>query len=104
MMIIEPTQTIHMQRDARRLREALHTMRDHLSAQIANLLAPQTQLHDRAGPVAQVHDGARQRLVQRAVGGAEARHAHGQAQCLAEDGAERDADVFSGVVVVNCAR
>jgi hypothetical protein len=74
MMIILALQHIHMQRDPRIERKALQAMADHLCAQVADLLALETrvQVRDEVGAVGQVDDGARERLVERAVGAAEA--------------------------------
>ena len=72
-MVIIPPQAIHMQRDAGGLRKALQAVRDHLGAEVADLLALQAQVHDAVGPVRQVDDGAAEGLVQRRVGVSEAR-------------------------------
>ena len=79
-MIILPSQTIHMHRDARMQRKALQTMRQHLTAQVPNLLALRAQVDDRKRPIREVDDRARERFVERAVGGAEAREARGGVQ------------------------
>ena len=80
MVIILPPQAVHMQRDPRGLRKALQAVRDHLGAEVADLLALQAQVHDAVGPVRQVDDGAAEGLVQRRVGVAEAGQAGGRAE------------------------
>lgn len=76
-------------------------MRYHLAAQVADLLALETEVDDAVGPVREVDDGAREGFVEGRVGGAEAREARGAAQRGGEGIAERYAAVFSGVVVVD---
>ena len=90
-----------MQRDARMLREALKAMRDHLAAQIANLLPLEPEIRDAVRPVRQVHDGARERLVQRRIGVAPPRQPRRRLQRVPEARAQRDADVLGRVVVVD---
>jgi len=53
------------------------------------------------GPVGQVDDGAREGLVERGVGVAEAPQAVGAAERLLEGVAERDEGVLGRVVVVD---
>jgi type III secretory pathway component EscR len=49
MVIIITIGTANMQRDARRLRETLQSVRDHLGAQIADLLALESEVDDCPG-------------------------------------------------------
>lgn len=102
MVVVLAVQAMDVQSDGSALGEALQAVGDHLARQVANLLAAQAEVDDRVGPVGQVDDGARQRLVERAVGAAEARQARRAAQRLLERLAQRDARVFGRVVVVDC--
>lgn len=104
VVVVEAAQAVDVQRDAGGLGEALEAVRDHLAAQVANLLALQAELDDSEGPVRQVDHGPRQRLVQRRVRRAEPRQPRRRAQRLRERVPQGDADVFGGVVVVDCWR
>ena len=101
VVVIEPPQAVHVNRDPRRLRKTLHAMRDHLAAQVSDLLALETQVNDGVGPVGEVYDGTRQRLVKGAVGRAEAGEANGCAEGVFEGGAEGDTDILCGVVIID---
>lgn len=104
MVVIVPPEAVYVQGDAPGLGEALEAVGDHLAAQVANLLALQAQVDDREGPVGQVDDGARQGLVERAVGVAEARETRRGAERGGEGVAQGYADVFGCVVVVDWMR
>lgn len=101
MMIIIAPQTIDMYRNPRILRETRHTMRYHLAAQIPYLLTFEIEGDDREGAVREVHDGAGQRLIERAVGGAEASEASWRSKGGEKGAAEGETDVFGSVVVVD---
>lgn len=101
MMIVLAPQTIHMQRRPTRLGKTLQTMRNHLRAQIPNLLPSESQLRDAVRTIAQVDDGAGQRLVEGAVGGAEPSEAFGAGERGLECSAQSEESVFGGVVVVD---
>ena len=90
-----------MQRDARGLAPALQAVMHHLRAQRADLLGLEAEDADEEGPVREVDDRAREGLVQRGVGGAEAREAGARAQRGGEGAAKREERVFRGVVVVD---
>ena len=100
-MIIRPPKHIDMHRHPGPLAETLQTMRHHLAAEIAELLALEPELGDAEGAVRQVDDGARERLIQRGVGVAETREPGGRAEGGLEGGAERDERVLCAVVVVD---
>jgi len=102
VVVVVAPEAVHVQGDAPGLGEALQAVGDHLAAQIANLFAPEAQVDDREGPVGQVDHGAREGLVQRAVGVAKAGEARGRAERGGESVAQRYADVFGRVVVVDC--
>lgn len=101
MMIILASYTINMQRDPRILRKALHAMRDHLTAQIADLLTLETEFDDCVGTVGEVDDGAGEGFVQRGICGSEACEAGWGAEGVFECAAKGETDVFCGVVVVD---
>ena len=101
VVIILPPETVNVQRDPRRLRKALQAVRQHLAAQVANLLAPQAEVDDAKGAVRQVDHRPGQGLVEGRVGGAEAGQARGDAEGGGEGAAEGDAAVFGRVVVVD---
>lgn len=90
-----------MHRDPRALREALDAVGNHLGAQVPNLLPLQPELDDAERPVREVHHRPAERLVQRGIGGSEAREARGRPEGLGKGVAQGDADVFGGVVVVD---
>lgn len=91
-----------MDGDPRRLGEALHAVRNHLAAQVSDLLALESELNDGVGPVGEVDNGAGQGLVKRAVGGSEAGDANGRTKGFLEGRAKGDADIFCAVVVIDC--
>lgn len=101
MMIVLPPQTIHMQRRPARLRKALQTVRNHLRAQVPDLLPPESQLRDAVRAVRQIDDRAGERFVEGAVGGAEPSEALGAGERRFERGAQGEESVFRGVVVVD---
>jgi hypothetical protein len=72
VVVVVAVQAVHVHGDAGALREAVQAVRDHLAAQVAELLAAQAQVADAVGAVGEVDDGAREGFVQRAVGGSEA--------------------------------
>lgn len=91
-----------MDGDPRRLGEALHTVRNHLTAQVSNLLTLETELDDCVWPVRKVDHGTGQGLVERAVGGSETGNANGRAEGFLEGRSKGDADVFCAVVIIDC--
>lgn len=80
MVVVVAADAVDVHRDARALREAVQAVRDHLAAQVADLLAAQAELAHAVGAVGEVDDGAGQGFVERAVGGAEAGEACGGVQ------------------------
>lgn len=91
-----------MDGDPRRLGEALHAVRNHLAAQVSDLLALETELNDGIGPVREVDNSAGQGLVKRAVGGPEAGNANRRTEGFLKGRAKGNADVFCAVVVIDC--
>lgn len=90
-----------VQREAGVLRKRLEPVRQHLRTQRADALALDAEVDVRKRPVRQVDDGARERLVERRVGVAEASKTSGAAERLLEGVAERDEGVLGRVVVVD---
>lgn len=72
MMIIIPIDKPHMQRDIRRLRKTMQAMRDHLRAEVPDLLAPEAQVDDSPGAAAEVDYGPGEGFVEGGVAAAEA--------------------------------
>ena len=70
-------------------------------ASAAQRLALEAEVDDRARPAGEVDHGARERLVERRVGRAEAGDAAPLAERLVERLAERQRAVLDGVVVVD---
>lgn len=101
MMVIIPISTAHMQRHAGRLRKAMQTMRDHLRAQIPDLLAPEADIDHRPRPAGDVDDRPRERLVKRRVAAPEPLDRLPRAERLRERRAHREKRVFGRVVVVD---
>lgn len=91
-----------MDGDPRRLGKALHAVGNHLTAQVSNLLALETELNDGVRPVREVDYGTGKGLVERTVGGSEAGNANGRTEGFFEGRAKGDADVFCTVVVIDC--
>lgn len=56
MVVVIPIRTPNVQGDIRRLRETVQPMRDHLRAQVADLLAPETNVDHGPGARRQVND------------------------------------------------
>lgn len=77
VVVVVAVQAVHVHRHAGALREAVQAVRDHLAAQVADLLTAQAQVADAVGAVGEVYYGAREGFVERAVGGAEAGEAGG---------------------------
>ena len=101
MVIVVSSDAINMQRCPTGLGKALEAVRNHLCAQITNLLPLQPQIRNTVWAVAQVDNGAGQGLVEGCVCMAEARQACRALQGVLERGAEREEGVFGGVVIVD---
>lgn len=101
MVIVVTIFAIHVQGDARPLRERLQAMWQHLCRKIANLLPLQTQIDDGEGAVGKIDDRLRERFVQRAHGVPESRQAGRCVEGLLERLTEGDEGVFRRVMVVN---
>jgi len=102
VVVVVAAQAVDVEGDARGAGEALKAVGDHLAAEVANLLALETEVDDAVGTVREVDDGPAERLVQGSVCVAEPGQANRGAEGLGEGVAERDADVLGGVVVVDC--
>ncbi|KAH6611547.1 hypothetical protein Trco_001567 [Trichoderma cornu-damae] len=101
VVVVVAPQAVDVQGDAGGLGEALQAVGDHLCAELAEELAPEAQVDDGVGPVGEVDDGSREGLVQGRIGIAEAGDAGRGAQGPGKGGADGDAAVLGGVVVVN---
>jgi hypothetical protein len=101
MVVVIPAQAVHVQRHARRLRKALQAVRDHLGAEIPDLLALEPEIDHAVGAVRQIDNRPAEGLVEWRIGRSEASEARGRAERAREGIPERDADIFCGVVVVD---
>ncbi len=103
MVIVLTPKTANMHRDPRRLSKGINAMWNHLRAQIPDLLAGEGQLDDGVWTVGDVDDSQAEGLVEGDMGGAVAGDSDRGSQRGLEGCAEGDADVFCGVVVVDCS-
>lgn len=101
MVVVVTAQAVDVQGDAGSLGKALQAVGDHLTAELAEVLALEAQVDDGVGSVGQIDDSAGESLVERGVGIAEAGDASEGTEGLGEGGADGDAAVFGSVVVVN---
>jgi len=72
MVVIIPVRAPNVQSDIRRLRETVQAMRDHLRAQIADLLAPEADVNHGPGARGEVDDSPREGFVEGGVAATEA--------------------------------
>lgn len=63
MVVVVAADAVDVHCDARALCEAVQAVRDHLAAQVADLLAAEVQFADAVGAVREVDDGAREGFV-----------------------------------------
>lgn len=101
VVVVVAAQAVDVQRDACGLGKALQAVGDHLAAELAEHLALEAQIDDGVRSVGQIDDSAGEGLVEGGVGIAEAGNAGEGAEGLGKGGADGDAAVFGGVVVVN---
>lgn len=101
MVVVVTAQAVDVQGDASGLSKALQAVGDHLGAELAQHLALETQVDNGVGAVGQIDDGARESLIQRSVGIAEAGDAGQGAEGFGKGGADGEAAVFGSVVIVN---
>lgn len=101
MVVVVTAQAVDVQGDASGLSKALQAVGDHLGAELAQHLALETQVDNGVRAVGQIDDGARESLVQRGVGIAEAGDASQGAEGFGKGRADGEAAVFGSVVVVN---
>ena len=90
-----------MQRNIRSMRKAMQPMRDHLGAEVADLLAAEAQVDHRPGATGEVDDGPREGFVEGGVAAAEAGDGGAGAEGVGECRAEGEEGVFCCVVVVD---
>ena len=68
MVVVVAAQAVDVQRDAGGAGEALQAVGDHLGGEVADALAAEAEVDDGEGAVGEVDDGAREGLVEGAVG------------------------------------
>lgn len=102
MVIVIPAQTVDMQGDPRSAGKAVEAVRDHLGAEVANLLAFKPEVGHAVRTVRQIDDGTAEGLVERCVGRPKASQPRGRAERSREGVTQRDADVFGRVMVIDC--
>lgn len=100
VVIIIPPQAIDMHRNTRMQRKAFQAMRQHLTAQISNLLPLCPEINNRVWSITQIHHRSRQSLVQWGIGISKSCQAGGRLQSRFEGLSERYTGVFGGVMVV----
>lgn len=101
VMIVVSAKTVNVHGDVCRLCKALQQMRDHLGAEIADLLPSQAQVDDREGTAREIHDRAGQCLVQRCICVSEPFVSTYGAERLLERGAEGNSAVLGRVMIVD---
>lgn len=100
-MIVIAIGTANVQRHTSRLRETLQTVRDHLSAQVADFLTLEAEVDHRIRPTGEINDSPGEGLVERRIATAEASEGLAGAEGLSECCAEGEESIFGCVVVVN---
>lgn len=104
MVVVLAPEAVDVQGDTGALRETLQAVRDHLAAEVANLLALETQLDDAVGTVRQIDDGAAESLVEWGIGVAEAGEAGHGGECLGKGASKGYTDILGSMMVVNCVK
>lgn len=104
VMVVLAAQAVDVQSDTGSAGKGLEAVGDHLGGKVADALAAEAEVDDAVGAVREVDNGAREGLVERAVGGAEAGDADRSAEGGMEGVAKSNADVLGCVVVVDCKR
>lgn len=89
VVVIVAISAANVQGHPGRLRKALQSMRDHLRAQVADLLALEAQIDHRPRPTREVDHRPRERLVERGVAASEPLQRLPGAQCGGEGFAQR---------------
>ena len=100
-MVIVSTKAVDVQCDAGLHSEAVEDVRDHLTAEIADLLTFESKLSDAVRPRADVDDCSAEGLVERCMPGTVSLDALDGSQGLLESSAESKRTILGGVVVVN---
>lgn len=101
MVVIITIGTPNVKGHLRRLRKALQSMRDHLRAQVPDLLSLEAQVDDRPRPAGEVDYGPGKRFVEGCVAASEAGERLARAEGAGECCAEGEEGVFCCVVVVD---
>jgi hypothetical protein len=102
VVVVVAADAVDVHGEAGGLGEALQAVGHHLSAQLSEPLALQSEVDDAVRSVGEVDDSAGEGFVERSVGVPETGEASGRAEGLGEGVTESNAAVLSGVVVVNC--
>ncbi len=101
MMAVVAIQRFDMQRDAGIHRECVEPFAHQVGIELADLVAREVGLEHQHRTPRDIDDDARQRLVHRHVDARIAGDARHVAERLLDRLAERDADIFRGVVVID---
>jgi hypothetical protein len=101
VVVVVTPQAVDVQGDASGLGKALQAVGDHLSAELAEVLALEAQVNDAVGSVGKIDYGAGEGLVERSIGVAKAGDAGQSTEGFGKGSADSNADVFGSVVVVN---
>ena len=96
VVVVVAVEALDVQTEPRRLRKRLEDVRDHLARELAQLLPAEAEAHNGARPRRNVDDGARQRLVQRAICMPVARNPAARAQGLVKRLQERGGGAGGG--------
>jgi len=67
MVVVVTPQNVYVERDACCLCKALQAVRQHLGAEVTNLLAFQSKVHYAIWPIRQVHHSTAEGFIQRRV-------------------------------------
>lgn len=102
MVVVLATQTVDVKCDSGTLGETLENVGNHLGAELAKPLALQAELDDAVRSVGEIDDGAGEGLVEGSVSVSVASETCGSSEGLGEGVAQGDADIFGGVVIIDC--
>lgn len=100
-MVIISTQAVDVQCDAGLHSEAVEDVRDHLTAEIADLLTLQSKLSDAVRSRADIDDCSAQGLIERCMPGTVSLDALDRSQSLLESSAESERTILGGVMVID---
>ena len=101
VVVVVAVRAANMQSHIRSLRKALQAVRNHLGAQVANLLTTEAQVDNRPRSAREIDHGPGESLVEGSVAATETGERLPGAEGLCECGAEGEEGIFCGVVVVD---